>query len=104
MAVPNVSHNHNTPEVAAMDSCFVLKHGCPSTWKGQKGIYLKKGKELHLGTELTHPPSPATVGEIPSLEVQNHPVHVSSVASPGCFLFCTLRYLMNVTVRLFRVS
>ena len=58
MAVPYVSHNHNTPEIPAMDSCFVLKHGCPSTWKGQKGIYLKKGKELHLGTELTHPPPP----------------------------------------------
>ena len=58
MAVPYASHNHNTPEVAAMDSCFVLKHGCPSTWKRQKGIYLKKGKELHLGTELTHPPPP----------------------------------------------
>ena len=58
MAVPYVSHNHNTPEIPAMDSCFVLKHGCPSTWKGQKGIYLKKGKELHLGTELTPPPPP----------------------------------------------
>jgi len=47
--------------------------------RGKKGIHLKKGKGLHLGAELTPPPR----GGNPSLKVQYHPVHVSSVEVQG---------------------
>ena len=58
------------------------------------------GKELHLGRSW--PPPPPSTGGKP--EYQGGIPPGSSVLrwSPGFFLFCTLRYLMNITVRLFR--